>query len=306
MAILREAAPLVEQLSIDEAFLDVSDDARPGAEIAGQLKVEIQQRHRLPTSWGVASNKLVAKIATEVGKPDGLVAVPHGEEAAFLAPLPVQMLWGVGPKTQQVLAAEGIETIGDLARWPADRLRVLFGERGPELASSALGVDTRPVVPEHQPKSLSAERTFAQDIRSRQALEDALVELVEEVGQRLREQELAGSTVRLKLRWSDFTTILRQASLPQPSSLDAEILVAARRLLRANWQAERPVRLLGVGISGLRPPMRQLRLFDRSWEREERLLRAVDEIRQRYGDNSVHRASSLRRDRPGDSNGKQD
>jgi DNA polymerase-4 len=167
-------------------------------------------------------------------------------------------------------------------------------------------VDTRPVVPEHQPKSLSAERTFARDIRSRQALEDALVELVEEVGQRLREQELAGSTVKLKLRWPDFTTILRQASLPQPTSLDAEILAAARRLLRANWQAERPVRLIGVGISGLRPPMRQLGLFDRSWEREERLLRAVDEIRQRYGDNSVHRASSLRRDRPGDSNGQQD
>jgi DNA polymerase-4 len=167
-------------------------------------------------------------------------------------------------------------------------------------------VDTRPVVPEHQPKSLSAERTFARDIRSRQALEDVLVELVEEVGQRLREQELAGSTVKLKLRWSDFTTILRQASLPQPTSLDAEILAAARRLLRAHWQVGRPVRLLGVGVSGLRPPTRQLGLFDRSWEREERLLRAVDQIRQRYGDDSVHRASSLRRDRPGDSKGQPD
>ncbi|MCJ7513710.1 MAG: DNA polymerase IV, partial [Anaerolineales bacterium] len=233
MAILREAAPVVEQLSIDEAFLDVSDDARSGTAIAATLKAEIRESHGLPTSWGIASNKLVAKIATEVGKPDGLVAVPQGEEAAFLAPLPVQMLWGVGPKTTQILVAEGIAAIGDLAGWPPDRLTALFGERGPELASSALGVDSRRVVAEHQPKSLSAERTFARDIRARQALEAVLVELVGEVGQRLREQELVGATVRLKLRWSDFTTILRQASLPQPTSLDQEILAAARSLLRA-------------------------------------------------------------------------
>lgn len=293
MSLLRQAAPVVEQMSIDEAFLDVSDDPRPGAEIAARLKGEIAQRHALPTSWGVASNKLVAKIATEVGKPDGLVAVPEGEEADFLAPLPVQMLWGVGPKTHHVLAAEGIVTIGDLARWPAERMRAVFGERGPELASSALGVDSRPVVAEHQPKSLSAERTFARDIGSRQALEEVLVELVEEVAQRLREHDLAGTTVRLKLRWSDFTTILRQASLPQPSSVDPEILTVARALLHANLQPGRTVRLLGVGVSGLGTPMRQLELFDRSWEREERLLRAVDQIRQRYGDHSVHRASSL-------------
>ncbi len=298
MDVLRAAAPLVEQLSIDEAFLDASDDPCPGAEIAARLKAEIRQRHALATSWGVASNKLVAKIATEVGKPDGLIAVPEGEEAGFLAPLPVQMLWGVGPKTHQVLAAEGIRTIGDLAHWPADRLWAVFGERGPELASSALGVDSRPVVAEHQLKSLSAERTFPRDLSSRQALEEVLVELVEEVAQRLREHDLAGTTVRLKLRWSDFTTILRQASLPQPSSIDPEILAVARTLLRANLQSGRAVRLLGVGVSGLQTPMRQLDLFDRSWEREERLLRAVDQIRQRYGDASVHRASSLRRRPP--------
>jgi len=300
MSLLREAAPVVEQLSIDEAFLDVSDDPRPGSEIAAHLKSEIRLRHKLPTSWGVASNKLVAKIATEVGKPDGLVAVPGGREGEFLAPLPVQMLWGVGPKTQQVLAAEGIKTIGDIARWPAHRLQAAFGERGPELASTALGVDTRPVVAEHQPKSLSAERTFARDIHSQPALEAVLVELVEEVGQRLREHDLAGSTVRLKLRWSDFTTILRQASLPQPSSVDPEILGVVRALFQANWKPGRPVRLLGVGVSGLQPPVRQLDLFDRTWEREERLLRAVDQIRQRFGDQSVHRASSLRRVAPVD------
>lgn len=295
MSLLRQAAPVVEQLSIDEAFLDVSDDPRPGAGIAAGLKAEIRRLHGLPTSWGIASNKLVAKIATEVGKPDGLIAVPQGEEARFLAPLPVQMLWGVGPKTQQVLLAEGIQAIGDLARWPVERLQAVFGERGPELASSALGMDARQVVAEHQPKSVSAERTFARDLASQPELEEILVELVEEVSQRLRESELAGTTVRLKLRWSDFTTILRQASLPQPSSVDTEILAVARALLRANWQSGRPVRLLGVGVSGLQAPMRQLDLFDRSWEREERLLRAVDQIRQRYGDHSVQRASSLRR-----------
>ncbi len=298
MSILRAAAPVVEQISIDEAFLDVSDDKRPGAEVAAALKASILQAQRLATSWGVASNKLVAKIATEVGKPDGLVTVPHGEEATFLAPLPVQMLWGVGPKTTEVLLQQGMKTIGDLATWPPERMRALFGERGPELASSARGVDLRPVSAEHEPRSLSAERTFARDLQSRPALEEVLVALVEEVGQRLREQGLAGTTVRLKLRWSDFTTIVRQSRLPQPSNVDREILEAARSLLGKHWEPARPVRLLGVGLSGLQEPLRQLELFDHSWERDERLLKAVDTIRQRYGDDSVQRASSLREKPP--------
>jgi DNA polymerase-4 len=297
MSLLNQAAPLVEQISIDEAFLDVSDDPRAGGDIARQLQHDIQEAFSLPTSWGVASSRLVAKIATEVGKPQGLVVVPPGEEAAFLSPLPVQMLWGIGPKTTERLTGAGIKTLGDLAGCDPDALRLLVGDRGPELASSARGIDDRPLSTGREPKSLSAERTFGKDLESLPALDSALLDLVTEVGSRLRDDALAGTTVRLKVRWDDFTTITRQERLAQPSNQDGEILHAARSLLRKAWSEGLRVRLLGVGVSGLGPSVRQLDLFDRAWERDERLLQAIDAIRARYGERSLRRASSLRRKR---------
>ncbi|NIS79148.1 MAG: DNA polymerase IV [Anaerolineales bacterium] len=294
MRFLRQSAPVVEQISIDEAFLDVSDDPKPGDIVAANLQKEIRVRFQLPTSWGVASNKLVAKIATEVGKPNGLIAVPSGMEAEFLAPLPVDMLPGVGPKTRDRLAVEGIHHIGELAAQSENRLREVLGDHGPELAARARGRDQRQVVEEHEPRSMSAETTFAQDVSDRDQLCRTLLRLSERVGSRLRKSDLAGKTIRIKLRWHDFKTITRQTRLPQPSDQDREIYQAALELFERAWRKNRPVRLVGVGVSDLGPPLRQLSLFDRAWEQDERLLRAIDSIRTRYGSKALRRAGSLR------------
>lgn len=202
------------------------------------------------------------------------------------------------PKTQAFFHRQGILTIGALAGLPQARLRELFGERGLELASQARGEDDRPVVEEHEAKSMSSETTFTRDLADGHELDQTLRSQSEEVGRRLREAQLAGRTVRIKLRWSDFSTITRQARLRQPTDQDGEIYRAARTLFDGAWRAGRPVRLLGVGVSGLEAPVRQLGLFDRSWEQDERLLKAVDQIRARFGDQALRRAGGLSRKQP--------
>ncbi len=298
MELLREAAPIVQQISIDEAFLDVSDDPLSGEQVAAALQEEIRSRLGLPTSWGVASNKLVAKIASEVGKPNGLVVVPQGEEAAFLAPLPVQMLWGVGPKSRDRFREVGIRTIGDLAALSEDRLAAILGERGMELAARARGIDARPVAEGHEAKSMSTERTFREDVASWPELRRTLLKMSETLGRRLRRQGFVGSTVRIKLRWPDFTTLTRQARLDQPTDQDGEIFSAALELTRKAWKRGRAIRLMGVGVADLGPPLRQLNLFDASWLKDERLLQALDDIRNRYGPRAIRRAGTMREDSP--------
>jgi DNA polymerase-4 len=291
MALVGEAAPVMEQISVDEAFLDISDDPRGGRTVAEALRDQIRNQFDLPTSWGVASNKLVAKIATEVGKPGGLVVVPPGNEPSFLAPLPVSMLWGVGPKTEERLRRQGIATIGDLAALPASSLGEMFGDHGLELAARARGEDNRPVVSEHEPRSMSSERTFSKDVSDQSQLFQAMLEQAEEVGRRLRQAGLAGGTVKIKVRWPDFTTLTRQKRLSQPTDQEDEILQAAEALFGQVWRPGKPVRLVGVGVSDLGPPMRQLGLFDREWERDNRLLSALDAIRSRYGLDAVRRGT---------------
>jgi DNA polymerase-4 len=293
MGLLRDSAPVVEQLSIDEAFLDVSGDPRPGEDIARRLKRKIRERFGLPTSWGVAANKLVAKIATEVGKPDGLIVVPHGQEAQFLAPLPVEMLWGVGPVTKARLTSVGIEKIGGLAALPDHRVVAHLGDHGLDLATRARGEDDRPVVEEREPKSISAERTFPKDISDGDELRRILLRLSERVGHRVRKGRVAAKTVRIKVRWPDFTTITRQKHLAQPTDRDGEIYAAAVDLFNQAWRPDRPVRLLGVGVSELGPPLRQLSLFDQGWKQERRLYEAIDRIRGRFGRDVIRRAGSI-------------
>jgi len=276
-----------------KVFLDVSDDPRGGRQAASDMQAAILDRFKLPTSWGIATNKLVAKIATEVGKPSGLVVVPPGKEAIFLAPLPVSMMWGVGPKTSKRFAKQGIRTIGDLAAMPEPRLQELFGSRGTDLASRAKGIDDRPVEELHDRRSVSAERTFPKDVDSMQELRRHLLHLSERVGTRVRRAEMVGSTVRIKLRWPDFSTLTRQMRLDQPTDHDGEIYDAALKLFRDNWRSGKAVRLLGVGIADLGPPMRQLELFDKNWELDHKLLKAVDDIREKYGDRALRRAGSL-------------
>ncbi|HET7009258.1 MAG TPA: DNA polymerase IV [Anaerolineales bacterium] len=293
MDILRDAAPVVEQISVDEAFLDVSDDPRPGEQVARALREEIRKRCELPTSWGVAGSKLVAKIATEVGKPNGLIVVPRGGEAAFLAPLPVEMLWGVGPRTREQLVGLGLRTVGDLASQTPAWLSTHLGPHGIELAARARGEDDRPVEEGREARSMSNETTFARDVADPAELLRTLRALSDNVGSRLREAGLAGTTVRLKLRWPDFTTLTRQTRLPQPTDQDREIFAAAQGLFERVWKKGRAVRLIGVGVAHLGERLRQLSLFDAAWQHDERLLAAVDAIRTRYGYDALRRGHEV-------------
>ena len=268
MARLHAVTDQVQQLSIDEAFLDVTTHATPAATLARQLQAQIRDEVTLPCSLGVASNKLVAKIATDVGKaarrtgrtPSALCVVPPGEEAAFLAPLPANVLWGVGPKTAERLAALGMHTIGDIAARSVETLVREFGKHGHDLAQHARGIDERPVETERVARSISKETTFARDVWEREALWQTVQEQAAEVARSLRAEGLTGTTVKLKLRWADFTTLTRQRSVGATD--DAVLLAqAAGWLLEQVWAHGRPVRLIGVGVSGLEGGARQLSLL---------------------------------------------
>jgi len=188
-----------------------------------------------------------------------------------------------------------VRTIGDLAGMSESNLERLIGEHGLDLATKAKGTDERPVTDERETHSMSSERTFELDIADSNELKSILLQLCGNVGQRLRKEELAGETVKIKLRWPDFTTLTRQTKLEQPTNQDGEIYQAAMRLFKRVWREGRPVRLLGVGVSDLGPPVRQLALFSQAWEQDRRLLRAIDEIRARYGSSALQRGGALKR-----------
>ncbi|MBW7884004.1 MAG: DNA polymerase IV [Caldilineaceae bacterium] len=300
MARLHALTPLVEQLSIDEAFLDVTERPELASVLARQLQQTIRTELGLPCSLGVATNKLVAKIANNVGKaaakgdepPNAIQVVPPGREAEFLAPLPAHALWGVGPKTAERLAALGIETIGDIARWPEAELVRLFGKNGYDLARHARGLDDRPVDTQRERKSVSQETTYARDVTDGDVLRRTLHEQSSDVARMLRHKELAGTTVKLKLRWPDFTTITRQTTLEHATDAAEEIYATVLQLFDREWQG-RPVRLIGVGVSGLSEAVRQPSLWDQPDERQERLYDAVKKLRSRFGDAAIRRASEL-------------
>jgi DNA polymerase-4 len=264
MQILQQTAELLQQVSIDEAYLDVSEQIPEwGAaiKIAEQLQRRVQEDTGLSASLGVATNKLVAKIASDHEKPGGLTIVRPGEEAQFLAPLPVRVLWGVGPVMARKLGELGVASVGHLAAIPEDELRRRFGRQGAALARQARGIDNRPVVTEHEPKSMSQERTFSRDQSEPQALEQQLERMSRKVADRLRSQELAAGTVAIKLRYSDFSTITRQMTLDVPTNSEQSIFRAAQTLLYRAWQPGRPVRLLGVAARRLTRPAGQMPLL---------------------------------------------
>ena len=298
---LRNLTPLVEQISIDEAFLDISDIRDSATRIALDLQAAIKNELHLPSSIGIASNKLVAKIATEVGKksskkknepPFGFTIVPAGDEAKFLAPLPADMLWGVGPKTSARLTELGIHTIGDIASWPENEMSRLFGENGRELWRHAQGIDNRPIVTEYETKSISQETTYNVDVRDEKILEKTLREQSTEVAKQLRKNDLAGRTVKLKIRWSDFTTLSRQTTLPTSTDSDDEIFHAAVKLMKAVRKPNQAVRLIGVGVSGIGAPVRQLSLWDAGSEKSRKLQEVVDKLQEKYGSDVIHRGES--------------
>jgi len=301
---LWDLSPLVEQISIDEAFVDISELPGPAGDLARRVQERVNKELGLPCSIGVASNKLVAKIATEVGKknalrlvasqqkiepPNAITVVPSGTEAGFLAPLPADMLWGVGPKTAARLEEVGIKTIGDIARRPQADLVRWFGENGRDMHRHALGISESPVVTEHETKSISQEVTFAKDVREDKILFDTMREQSAEVARQLRAEGLAGATVKIKLRWPDFTTLTRQVTLPQPTDQDEEIYATALVLLNKVRPKGKAVRLIGVGVSGLGALLRQLELWGRDAEKRRKLQGVLDEVQQKFGSKSIRR-----------------
>ena len=302
MDYFKTLTPLVQQISIDEAFLDLSDIPEDGQVLATNIQKYIKDTFNLPCSIGVASNKLVAKIATNVGKssnrsnkpPCAITVVPPGEEAQFLAPLPTIELWGIGPKTAARLSELGINTIGELSKWPVEERNKHFGKFGEDLARRSLGIEDSSVHTSHKVKSVSNETTFAHDISDVQTLYETLHWLSESVGRRLRKKHLEGNTVKLKLRWQDFTTLTRQMSLPNPTNVDREIYDTVKELFNKTWQKGKPVRLLGVGVTHFEKPTKQLSLWDVSSRDEDKLLSAIDLLREKYGKNTIQRGCELR------------
>jgi len=309
MDILRSYTPLFQQVSIDEAFLDVSDLPKPAGVIAREIQERVDREVHLPCSLGVATNKLVAKVANDFGKsqvksgqaPRQITIVPPGEEAAFLAPLEIQALWGIGPKTSQKLHGQGIHTIGQLAALSIAELEAYFGNNALEMHARALGIDPSPVHSEREVKSVSNEVTFTKDTTDSEVLRQTLRALADKVGYRLRQAGFAGSVVQIKLRYSNFETITRQTALPQPTNLDDEIYAAAEKLFEANIIPTRAVRLIGIGVSRLNPPYRQLSLWDDNQDEKEKLASAIDQLKEKYGQDVIKRASMMKNPKESDS-----
>ena len=306
MGILHSVTPLVEQLSIDEAFLEVTERSEYASELARMVQSQVKERLGLPSSLGVATNKLVAKIATDVGKaavrtgdyPSAVQVVPPGREAEFLAPLPVDALWGVGPRTRERLAARGIHKVSDVLAASAEELEQQFGKLGRDLRQQAQGIDQRPIVTEREAKSISQETTFAQDVVDTETLRRALRQQAAQVGARLQRGGLAARTVNLKLRWTDFTTQTRQTTPSQPVDDEEEIHRIALDLLASNRPEGAAVRLIGVGCSGLVPAVKQMSIFDMTADpealaKEEQLIEAVKALRKRFGADAIRRGSDL-------------
>jgi DNA polymerase-4 len=296
--VFHEFTPLVQGLSLDEAFLDVTGSiATLGApeHIAAEIKRLIRQRTELTASVGVAPNKLVAKIASDLRKPDGLVHVRPDEVRGLLDPLPIRRLFGLGAKTAPKVEALGIRTLGELHRANPAQLRPIFGRYTERVQQRAAGIDDRPVVPDVDEKQISAEETFDTDIADHAKLRAEIVRLADKTCARLRARELAASCVTVKIRRKDFTTYTRQRHI-EPATQETRVVTAVAQELLQQWLAAQPraaLRLLGVGVSDLAPAA-QLDLFTApQTSRNRELDAAVDRIRDKFGKVALKPASSL-------------
>src|SRR5215210_7001931 len=264
-AIYRELTPLVQAVSIDEAYLDVTDhlgEAGSATAVAREIRRRVREERGLTVSVGVGPSRLVAKIASDFDKPDGLTVVPPGKVQAFLDPLPVRRLHGVGPATEKTLADLGVQTVADLRGLEVEDLAARFGKHGRVLYEFSRGIDDRPVETHSERKSLGTENTYAVDLRRVEEMAEELGRMAEEVADGLFRRGLAACTVTLKVRYSDFTTLTRSRTLPLPFHDAPTIAGCARDLLRKTEAASRPVRLLGVTASNLiQTRMVQLPLF---------------------------------------------
>lgn len=297
MAILADFTPFIEPMGLDEAYLDVTGFESlhgtiyaMGLEIKRRIKAELG----LTASVGIASSKAVAKVACEKSKPDGIIEVRQGEEAAFLAPLPVGELPGVGKKTERVLEGLGIKTVAQLAKMPIGTLKSHFGVFGEVLHRHAVGLGSDKVEPPGEAKSISRETTFEKDARNRVFLKATLRYLAEKVGADLRRQGKRAKCVSIKVRYTDFTTITRSLTLSESADSDEAIFAAGAWLLeKALGQEKQPVRLIGIGVSNLVEPGGQLSLFDSPARRADKLNTALDGIRDRFGFTAIQTGQTL-------------
>jgi DNA polymerase-4 len=295
MAILRRFTPLVEPISIDEAFLDVTGSRAlfgDGESIGRAIRQAIRDELNLTASVGVATTKLVAKIGSDLRKPDALVVVPPGEEAAFLAQLPISRLWGVGPSTAAALRDFKVTTIGDLAALDRSALVRRFGKHGASLVDRALGQDPDPVADPDAAKSIGHEHTFDEDTSDPEVIERTLLAMAEGVSGRLRHAGLKASTVVVKVRDSAFETLTRQRTLIEPTDMTEPIWRAALDLARPQMRGKR-IRLVGITASNF-GAREQLELFESDDGRQRRVVEAADELRERFGTRAVTRARLIR------------
>ncbi|HEX8004289.1 MAG TPA: DNA polymerase IV [Mycobacteriales bacterium] len=300
MEVFRSVTPLVEPISMDEAFLDVAGAVRrlgPPATIGELIRARVLDEQRLTCSVGVAPTKFVAKLASARCKPDGLLVVPRDDVLAFLHPLPVGALWGVGERTEEVLTRLGLKTVGDIARTPRDALQAALGPAaGAHLHALSWGRDERSVVPHEPDKSIGAEETFGSDIGDPAAIHRELLRLSERTAARLREAGHVGRTVSIKVRYADFKTVTRARTLPAPTDVGQVIYATARGLFDALGTGGAPLRLVGVRVEHLASPdtqAAQLALGEPEvgWREAER---AVDEAVRRFGKNAVRPATLVR------------
>ena len=297
--IFHEFTSLVEPLSLDEAFLDVGGSERlfgNAESIAKQIKTRISDKLNLIASAGVAPNKFLAKLSSDLDKPDGLVVVPENRVEEFLAPLEVNRVWGVGKQTEKKLRLLGVKTIGHLQAISRQTLKSSFGLNSEHFWRLSRGLDTRPVVPDRDAKSISHETTFSSDISDAEALMAWTFELTDQVARRMRRHQITGRTVQIKLRYSNFETITRALTLSAPSNSTRILGDAATELLNSNLDGiERGIRLLGMGVSKLSSGTKvQTELFDREEkEKSNRMDATTDAIKDKFGSLSIKRGSSL-------------
>jgi len=292
--------PLVEPLSIDEAILDLTGAERlmgQTKEIAKKIKETVLKKTGLTVSAGVASSKFVAKIASDIDKPDGLIVVPPDRVREFLDPLPVKKMWGVGKITQQALARLNVKTFKDLRQIPVEILEKNFGKHGAAMHLLSMGIDERDVEPEREAKSIGHEQTFMEDILNPDQARKEILSLSNRIALRMRREEIRGSTVSLKVKYSDFTQITRAATLPEPTDDSMEIYSTSCGLLKKTAVGKRPVRLLGISLSRLSSPEgeKQLFLFDRDkgYRKRKDLNTALDSICDKFGEKSIRPATLI-------------
>jgi DNA polymerase-4 len=301
--VLGRFSPLVEMASIDEAYLDMTGTERlhgPPLRAAHLLHESMKAETRLNCSIGIATSRLVAKVTSDQAKPNGIMWILPGSEAAFLAPLDVRKIPGVGKVTEKNLHTLGIRKVGDLAKFDESYLESRFGKWGLALAGKSRGLDAggwfdTQVGEDTDPKSISHEHTFGEDTAEVEQLESTLAHLSEMVGRRLREHKLQARTIQLKLRYTDFTTITRARSIERPTQLDTELFNEVRALFRKNWKRGAPVRLLGVHASGFDTGEGQMDLLvDDTHERWRQAMSAADRLRDKYGESAVSLGSGMK------------